>query len=270
MSFQVFVTNPEIMFALSQINIGDLSRVWRRNYDVYVRLWKTEMIAPLFEPVFTVIGFGWGVGSLVAGNVMGVPYLTFVGAGLLCFTALLRALFECTYGSYFRMVYQSTFDAILCTPVEVESLGLAEIAWGATKALLDGLFVLAVLALFGAVQSPLGVFIPIALTIGALWVASLSLLITSRIHDINHYNFYMAFVFSYLWISGAYFPLDRMPVVVQWLAWAVPLTSTVNICRQLMIGKLNWTMLIESAYLIVAFLVTAEIALRNLRRRMVN
>ncbi|MBL8186790.1 MAG: ABC transporter permease [Acidobacteria bacterium] len=258
------------MSALAQVNYGDLIRVWRRNYDVYIRLWKTEMIAPLFEPIFTVIGFGWGVGSMIAGNVMDVPYLTFVGAGLLAFTALLRALFECTYGSYFRMVYQSTFDAILCTPVEVESLGLAEIAWGATKALLDGVFVLAVLAVFGAVQSPLGILIPISLTIGSLWVAALSLFITSRIHDINNYNFYMAFVFSYLWISGAYFPLDRMPLVVQWMAWAVPLTSAVDISRQLMIGNLSWKMLIELLYLVVAFVVTAEIALRNLRKRLVS
>ncbi len=258
------------MPALAQINFGDAWRVWRRNYDVYVRLWKTEMIAPLFEPIFSVIGFGWGVGSLVAGNVMGVPYLTFVGAGLLAFAALLRALFECTYGSFFRMVYQSTFDAVLCTPVEVESLGLAEIAWGASKALFDGLFVLAVLAAFGAVVSLWGILIPIALTIGALWVAALSLLITSRIHDINNYNFYMAFVFSYLWISGAYFPLERMPEPVQWLAWTVPLTSAVDVSRQLMIGNLSWKMLAEMLYLIAAFLITAEFALRSLRRRMVN
>lgn len=259
-----------MMLALSNINLGDSVRVWRRNYDVYVRLWKTEMVAPLFEPVFSVIGFGWGVGSLVAGNVMGVPYLTFVGAGLLSFTALLRALFECTYGSYFRMVYQSTFDAILCTPVEVESMGLAEIGWGATKALFDGLFVLAVLTAFGAVQSPLGILIPITLTIGALWVAALSLLITSRTHDINSYNFYMAFVFSYLWISGAYFPLERMPKLVQWLAWAVPLTGAVDISRQLMIGQIHWRMLAEVSYLIIAFLITAELAVRGLRKRMVS
>jgi lipooligosaccharide transport system permease protein len=127
-----------------------------------------------------------------------------------------------------------------------------------------------VLAIFGAVVSPLGILIPIALTIGALWVAALSLLITSRIHDINNYNFYMAFVFSYLWISGAYFPLERMPEPVQWLAWAVPLTSAVDISRQLMTGTLSWKMLGETFYLIAAFLITAEFALRGLRRRMVN
>ena len=258
------------MIALANVNPGDLFRVWRRNYDVYIRLWRTEMVAPLFEPIFTVMGFGWGVGSLVAGNVMGVPYLTFVGAGLLAFTALLRALFECTYGSYFRMVYQSTFDAVLCTPVEVESLALGEIAWGASKALLDGIFVLGVLSLFGAVLSPLGILIPFILSIAALWVAALSIIVTARIRDINYFNFYLAFVFSYLWISGAYFPLDKMPQLVQVLAWLVPVTAAVDISRGLMIGHFSSRTVFELLNLIVAFVLTAELALRSLRRRLVS
>ena len=258
------------MLALSHVNFGDLARVWRRNYDVYIRLWRTEMIAPLFEPVFSVVGFGWGVGSLVAGKVMGVPYLTFVGAGILAFAALLRALFECTYGSYFRMVYQSTFDAVLCTPVEVESLALAEIAWGASKALLDGVFVIAVLSAFGAILSPLGALIPLVLALGALWVAALSLAITARIHDINFYNFYMAFVFSYLWMSGAYFPLERLPLWAQAIAWAVPITGAVDITRHLMIGQLSSRMLLEILYLMLAIAITTEVALRWMRRRLAN
>jgi lipooligosaccharide transport system permease protein len=258
------------MLALTQVNFGDLARVWRRNYDVYIRLWRTEMLAPLFEPVFTVIGFGWGVGSLVAGKVMEVPYLTFVGAGILAFTALLRALFECTYGSYFRMVYQSTFDAVLCTPVQVESLALAEIAWGASKALLDGLFVIVVLAAFGAILSPLGLLIPLLLTLGGLWVAAISLAVTARIRDINYYNFYLAFIFSYLWVSGAYFPLKHLPWPVQVLAWLVPVTSAVDITRDLMIGRVSWKMLGELCYLIAASLATIEIALRWMRRRLAS
>jgi len=258
------------MLALANVNFGDLVRVWQRNYDVFVRLWRTEVIAPLFEPVFSVIGFGWGVGSLVAGKVMGMPYLTFVGAGLLAFTALLRALFECTYGSYFRMIYQSTFDAVLCTPVEVESLAMGEIASGASKALFNGLFVLAVLTAVGAVHSPYGILIPVVLGVGGLWVAALSLLVTSRVRDIDYFNFYMAFFFSYLWISGAYFPLESLPKFVQIIAWLVPVTSTVDILRRLMTGNIGWPILFESLYLISAFLVTAEFALRNLRRRLVS
>lgn len=258
------------MLALSHSNWSDVVRVWLRNYDVYIRLWKTELIAPLFEPAFTVIGFGWGVGSLVASKVSGVPYLTFVGAGILGFTALMRALFECTYGSFFRMVYQSTFDAILCTPIEVESLALGEILWAAAKSLLDGCFVLVVLALFGAVLSPLGILIPVVLTIGAIWVAALSLAITARIHNINNFNFFMATFFSYLWISGAYFPLERLPEWVQVIAWIIPITSAIHVSRELMIGQVGWDTLPQILYLVGATIITTEIALRGLRRRLIS
>lgn len=253
-----------------KINAWDVAQVWRRNRDVYMRLWRTELIAPLLEPIFSVIGFGWGIGSLVAGKVMGVSYLTFVGAGLLAFTALLRALFECTYGAYFRMVYQSTYDAILSTPVEVESLALGEMAWGTTKSLIDGVIVLLVLWAFGAVLSPLGLLIPLVLVLGALWVASVSLWVTALIHDINYYNFYIGMVFSYLWFSGAYFPLESLPGWAQALAWVVPVTSVIDALRSLMMGQLTWRMLPELLWIFIAFVLTAEMSMRALRRRMIS
>ena len=61
-----------------------------------------------------------------------------------------------------------------------------------------------------------------------------------------------------------------MPKLVQWLAWAVPLTGAVDVSRQLMIGQIHWRMLAEVSYLIFAFLITAELAVRGLRKRMVN
>jgi lipooligosaccharide transport system permease protein len=59
--------------------------------------------------------------------------LSFVGAGVLAFTVLMRTIFEMTYGAFFRMVYQSTYDAILATPVNAESLAFGEILWAVTK-----------------------------------------------------------------------------------------------------------------------------------------
>ena len=256
------------MLALNLISVRDLISVWRRNFDVYIRLWKTELFTSVSEPVATVIGLGWGVGSLVAGRLMDVPYLTYIGAGLLGFTALMRALFECTYGSYFRMVYQSTFDAILATPVDAESLAAGEIVWGATKATIEGIPVIAVLAAFGALLSPLVLVVPVVLIIGSLWVAALSLLITTRISDINHYNFYLGTFFSYLWISGAYFPLNQLNEGVQIISWIVPVTSAIEICRGLMIGRVTSMHALQLAYLTISTLIMSELALRSFRQRL--
>src|ERR1051325_5918220 len=137
-------------FSMTQINLRDALAIWRRNVIVHLRVWKLNLVAPIIEPVISVLGFGLGIGALVAAKVSGVSYLSFAGAGLLSITVLMRAMFEMTYASYFKMVYQSTYDAILATPVDVESLALGEIVWALTHALFDTIIIMTVLALFGA------------------------------------------------------------------------------------------------------------------------
>src|SRR4030095_468309 len=135
--------------AIANVDFRDALAVWRRNVVVHLRVWKMNLVAPIIEPVISVLGFGWGIGALVLGQVAGISYLSFAGAGLLAITVLMRAMFETTYAAYFRMVYQSTYDAILATPVDAESLALAEILWAVTHAFFDTLLILVVLAIFG-------------------------------------------------------------------------------------------------------------------------
>src|SRR5438552_10636619 len=146
--------------AATHIDLRDALAVWRRNVVVHLRLWKLNLVAPIIEPVISVLGFGWGIGALVAGKVTGISYLTFAGAGILGITVLMRAMFETTYAAYFRMVYQSTYDSILATSIDAESLGIAEILWAVTHALLDTLIILVVLTIFGGATSPCALLAP--------------------------------------------------------------------------------------------------------------
>jgi lipooligosaccharide transport system permease protein len=255
--------------ALGRINGRDAFSVWQRNLEVYLRLWKVLLIPPLFEPIFSIFAFGWGVGSLIASRVEGIPYLSFVGAGLLAFTVIMRALFETTYGSYFRMVYQSTYDSILATPVEVESLAWAEICWAITKSSFDSVIILIVLVLFGAATSPFAVLVPLPLLVGSLFIAALSLVVTAHTHDIDSFNVYLAAFVSSIFLCGAWFPLEVLPAPLRWLAWAIPLTSTIDLTRAFLTGRFLARHLFEAVYLIAVAFICSEWALRSLRRRMV-
>src|ERR1043166_8051123 len=166
--------------AVPHLNPRDAYAIWRRNVIVHLRVWKLNLVAPIIEPVISVAGFGLGIGALVAGRVSGVSYLSFVGAGLLSITVLMRAMFEMTYASYFKMVYQATYDAILATPVDVESLACGEILWALTHALFDTIIIMIVLAIFGATTSLWAILAPLPLLIGATFMAGLSLGITAR------------------------------------------------------------------------------------------
>lgn len=255
--------------ALSKIDLTDALAVWSRNMRVYLRLWKTELIAPIIEPIITFFAFGFGVGALIASRVEGLSYLSFIGAGILAFTVLMRVVFELTYGSYFRMVYQSTYDAILSTPVNAESLAFGEILYGVTKGLIDTLFVIPLVIIFGSATSYLAPLAFLPLMLGCLFLGSLSLGMTAHIKEIDHFNLYFALYWSTIFLSGAWFPVDKLFDWLQIIAYLIPTTSAIDLTRAFLNGGFEMRHVYETIYLIVVSFFLLEWALRSIRKRMV-
>jgi lipooligosaccharide transport system permease protein len=244
--------------------------VWYRDTYVYASNWKTNLLPPLIEPFIYLFAMGLGVGHYID-TIDGVDYLSFVAPGIIATTAILRATFECTYGSYFRMAFQSTYDAIISTPVNAEEVSLGDIFWGATRSFINVVVVVAVLAAFGRV--PL-MWIPAILLlqfVSGLNFGALSLAVTSKIHQTEYFNFYLSgIIFPAELLTGAFFPVSRLPEILQPIAWIVPLTSMVDLTRAMMLGRLRWASLLELAYILVTTVVFTEVALRAMRRRLIQ
>lgn len=167
------------------------------------------------------------------------------------------------------MVYQSTFDAILATPVEVESLAFAEVWWSTTKAAIDSFIILSILFLFGAATSPFALLAPLPLAAGAFFASALTLRVTSSIHEIDSFNLYLSLYFSAIFLCGVWFPVALLPGWLQLIAWAIPLTSAIDLARALLVGSFERRHAAEALYLVASALLFAEWAMRALRRRMV-
>ncbi|HWP52496.1 MAG TPA: ABC transporter permease [Pyrinomonadaceae bacterium] len=255
--------------AIGNVDLRDALAVWRRNVVVHLRVWKMNLVAPIIEPVISILGFGWGIGALVAGQVSGISYLSFAGAGLLAITVLMRAMFETTYAAYFRMVYQSTYDAILATPVDAESLALAEILWAITHGAFDTVIIMGVLVAFGAATSWWALMAPVPLIFGAMFMAGLSLGVTAHVHDIDAFNLYLAMFFSTMYVTGAFFPLDVLPVWLQVPARILPQTESIELTRAFLTGRFQSRHIYEAFYLVISAVVACEWAMRSLRKRMV-
>lgn len=255
--------------AFSKIDFTDALAVWRRNYRVYRRLWKSELIAPIIEPIFTFLAFGFGVGALITSQINGMSYLSFVGAGVLAFTVLMRVVFEMTFSAYFRMVYQSTYDAILSTPVNAESLAFGEILWAVSKGIFDCVFIIPLIIIFGAADSPLTPLAILPLTSGCFFLAGLALTLTARVYEINHFNIFFALFFSTIFLCGAWFPIELLPGWLQYIAYLLPTTSIIDLTRAFLTGTFAARHIWETLYLFLISLFFVECALRSLRKRMV-
>src|SRR5205814_7829074 len=129
--------------------------VWRRNLDVYLTTWATNLLPPLLEPFQYLVAFGLGLGGAVGMlhfRGMTVPYMRFLVPGTMSIAIMFWSYFETTFASFVRMYYQRTFDAITATPLMLEDVISGELMWGATKSLLAVSVMLVVLSVFGFVS----------------------------------------------------------------------------------------------------------------------
>jgi len=243
-------------------------RVWQRNRDVFFRLWHSEAPGFVAEPIIILLAMGLGLGAYV-GLVDGQKYIEFIVPGIIASYAMFSASFECTYGSFVRMEYQKTYDAIIATPVNVEDVIAGEIFWGATRSLMTGTIILAIAAAFQLVHSSWALLIPILSFLEGIMFASIAILFTSFVPAIYSFNYYFTlFITPMFFFSGVFFPLSSFPEIVQTLSWIAPLTPVVHLTRALINGEFHPGLLWALALIIILSALFFSISLVTMRRRL--
>ena len=244
-------------------------RVWQRHFTVYTKLYKSSFALNFVEPVLYLAALGLGLGAFVK-EINGVPYINFIAPGIIASSAMFAAIYECTYGTYVRMTYQKTFDAILATPVNIDDLVTGELMWGASKSLLYGSTIIIVISAFGLVKSPLILFVLPILFISGLIFAEISMIFTAVVPGIDSFNYFYTLLMTPMFLfSGIFFPLDNLPKIVSKIAFFTPLYHLVNICRSLAQGNfknVQWDIL----WVFVVVAVLAPYPFRLMRKRIIK
>ncbi len=251
------------------MNIARAFRVWQRHLSVYTKLYKSSIALNFVEPVLYLTALGLGLGAFVK-EVNGVPYIQFIAPGIIASSSMFAAIYECTYGTYVRMTFQKTFDAILATPVNLNDLVAGELLWGASKSLLYGTIIIVVISLAGLVKSPMIVLvIPILFIVGLIF-AEISVIFTAIVPGIDSFNYFYTLLMTPMFLfSGIFFPLDTLPPLVSKIAFFTPLYHLVNICRSFSMGSLSaaaWDIL----WIFAVVLLLAPYPFRLMRRRIVK
>lgn len=246
-------------------------KVWQRNFDVFMKTFKVNFFPPLLEPIFYLVALGFGLGVFVQ-DIEGLRYIQFIAPALVAISIMNSSFFECTYGSFVRMYYQKTFDAIIATPISIEEVIAGELLWGATRSLISSSIVLAVVGAFGLISSPLFLLIPIIAFAGGLMFSALAMCFTALAPNIDFFN-YPGFLFitPMFLLSGTFFPLTSLPEFMQIFARAVlPLTQTVDLSRALMLGKLGTSLLLNLAWIAVVTPVFFVLSINLMKKKLIK
>jgi len=245
-------------------------KVWQRNFEVFCKTWKVNFFPPFVEALLYLSAIGLGIGTYV-GAIEGVPYITYIAPAILAISAMNSAFFECTYGSYVRMYYQKSFDAIIATPLSIEDVIAGELLWGATRSVISVSIMLPVLAAFGVISLPFSLFaIPLAF-LGGLTFAGIAMCFTAITPGIDTLN-YPSFLYitPMMLFSGTFFPLSVMPAVLQYIALAAfPLAHLVSLMRMATLPAAGAWLPFNIVWLLAATCLFCVISINLMRRRLI-
>jgi lipooligosaccharide transport system permease protein len=251
------------------MNIKRAFRVWQRNFTVFTKLYKSSLALNFAEPILYLWALGLGLGAYVK-EIDGVPYVNFIAPGIIASSAMFAAVYECTYGTYVRMTYQKTFDAILATPVNINDLVAGELMWGASKSVLYGTIIMIVISAFGLVDSPVIVSVLPLLFVSGLIFAEISMIFAAIVPGIDSFNYFYTLLMTPMFLfSGIFFPLDTLPPLVSKIAFFTPLYHFVNVCRSFATGHFAGVHL-DIIWLIVVAAALAPYPFRLMRKRIVK
>ena len=246
--------------------------ILERNRFIFRRGWMV-IFSGFFEPVFFLLGIGFGLGSLI-GTVTGpdgtlIPYAVFVAPALLATSAMNGAVYDST-NMFFRLRYEKAYDGMLATPMNVGDIALGEVTWALGRGALYGLGFLVVMFAFGLVPSTVGCLrLPASMLIGFA-TASAGLAATTFMRSWQDLDLLFVVTLPLFLFSGTFFPITTYPEPLRTIVELSPLYRGVDLVRGLTIGSVGWAQVIDAVYLFVMGVLFVCITSRRLGKMLIK
>jgi len=249
-------------------------RLVQRNLLVYKRGWMV-IFSGFFEPLFYLLGIGYGLGTLVGGVELSdgrtITYAAFVAPALLAQASMNGAIAESIFNVFFKLNFSKTYDAILATPLGIREIAVGEMLWSLFRGTLYVIAFVMVMIGMGLVISPLlFLVIPASILIGAAFSAA-CLATTAYLRTVQDFDLPMGLVVMPMFLfSGTFFPISLYPQPIQLAMELTPLFHAVGLLRGLATGLLGWHELWDLAYLVAFGAIAMWIALNRLEQRLIK
>lgn len=210
--------------------------LWSREFKVYLRE-KSRIIASTFTPLLWLFVIGTGISSSTSmTSLHAVDYQKFIFPGIICMSVIFSSVF---FGSY--IIWDRKFDflkSVMVAPVSRGTVFTGKTLGGMTNSLIQTAILLAMGAVIGVQMSPFAVVESVAvILLLSFALTSLGLTIGSYMTSLEGFQMIVSFVvFPLFFLSGALFPLDRLPQWLSILTTIDPATYSVDALRNILLG----------------------------------
>lgn len=218
-----------------RLYLRPLFGMWRREVTTYLRE-HSRVVTSIVSPVMWIAIVGIGIDRGLRPDLPGgISYLDFLVPGIVAQAVMFSTIF---YGLY--IVWDRKMDvlkAVLVTPVPRPVVFLGKVLGGATQAILEGVIMLVIAALFISYFWWNAAFLLGIVALTAVLFTSLGLALGSFFESFEGFRLTSSFLaFPMFFLSGALFPIDDLPAWLTWFVVVNPLTYSVDALRGLMVG----------------------------------
>jgi len=210
--------------------------MWKREMIRFFRS-KSRVIGSLGMPVFMLAILGTGLNAAIDIPGMEGNYLGFITPGILSMVLLFASVFS---GVIVIVDRQFGFlKETLVAPVKRTSIVIGKALGGATAAVFQGVIILGIALLLGVNISFANILLAFLLMLLiSFGFVALGIAIASVMEDMHGFQLIMNFmIMPMFFLSGALFPLDTAPDVIQYISYVDPLTYAVEALRYLLMGS---------------------------------
>lgn len=221
-------------------NLKGIYTIWLRDLLRFIRE-PARIFGSLGGPILYLFVLGGGLASSMGGGMgaaasqapagFGFDFRQFVFPGVLAMTVLFTAMFSAV-----SIVWDREFGflkEVMVAPVSRTAVALGKVIGGSTIAMLQGAIILLLAPLIGVkltiaqIVTLLGLMLCLAAVMSALGV-----LIAARMRSTEGFQFLMQFIIlPMFFLSGALFPLNDVPLWMEWLSNFDPVTYGVDALR---------------------------------------
>lgn len=224
--------------------------LWLRQLKTYSRS-RSRMIGSLAQPVLFLVAMGFGFGPIYQ-KAGGGNYLQFLAPGIISMSIIFTAMFN-----GIQVIYDRQFGFLketLVAPVPRWTIMLGRTLGGATVATIQGVIIFLISILIGFRPESL-LMAPLALIFMALVAVlftAFGTAIASKMSDMQSFPLIINFLIMPLFfLSGALFPLNDLPSIVQKIIYANPLSYGVDGIRGMLTGTMHFAFHIDLVILIL-------------------
>ncbi|MBF7095654.1 ABC transporter permease [Alkalibacter mobilis] len=238
-----------------------LTILWHEQKIFKQKFW-TITSSSMISPLLYLIAFGWGLGSEVI--ISGTSYMNFVMPGIVAMTTMTVSFGTVANSLNISRTYDKTFEEFMTSPIRIWEYAIGKITAGALRGMYSAVLIIIIALFFKANIIVTGFFVLVAF-LNALVFSSLGFVVGMVIDSHLEMSKFTSFIITPMaFLSGTFFPIEKMPFILNELIRILPLTqSTIGMRTGTPLSQNAW---ISPSILITYFLLFLFLSIRLCKR----